>query len=246
MNDGRPDHHTTPANGAGQPGNSGGAADMIAIALNLATLLQQAFAAAQQANAEPAKPDMTQTAAAPTVEPKGKQQVKTEPIDKLSKPTASEKQESSRQAMDKHSSGKGPYCWHCYTKGHSITECTTDMYCPICDCKEHMKTRCPKWRGDKPAALTCDYAVHGLGFFHIPHVTTQQQRDESRSALIQVTDGALSIPNIISELQHLIPTTWNWKVEDIVNNMFRTMFPNKAELQRMVEWGVVQSKFQNA
>jgi hypothetical protein len=35
-------------------------------------------------------------------------------------------------------------------------------------------------------------------------------------------------------------------VEAIGNNMFKTLFPNKAELQRMVEWGVVQSKFQNA
>jgi hypothetical protein len=37
MNDGHPDHHTTPVNGAGQPGNSGGAANTIAIALNLPT-----------------------------------------------------------------------------------------------------------------------------------------------------------------------------------------------------------------
>jgi hypothetical protein len=35
-------------------------------------------------------------------------------------------------------------------------------------------------------------------------------------------------------------------VEAIGNNMFKTLFPNKAELQRMVEWGVAQSKFQNA
>jgi hypothetical protein len=109
-----------------------------------------------------------------------------------------------------------------------------------------MKTRCPKWRGDKPAALTCGYVVDGLVFFHIPHATTQQQRDEFQSALIRVMDGALSIPNVISELQCLILTTWNWKVEDIGNNMFRTMFPNKAELQRMVKWGVIHSKFQNA
>jgi hypothetical protein len=35
-------------------------------------------------------------------------------------------------------------------------------------------------------------------------------------------------------------------VENIGNNTFRTVFPNKTELQRMVEWGVVQSKFNNA
>jgi hypothetical protein len=35
-------------------------------------------------------------------------------------------------------------------------------------------------------------------------------------------------------------------VVSIGGNSFRTMFPNKAELQRMVEWGVVQIKFDNA
>jgi hypothetical protein len=35
-------------------------------------------------------------------------------------------------------------------------------------------------------------------------------------------------------------------VEEIGNNIFRTIFPNKTELQHMVEWGVVQTKFQNA
>jgi hypothetical protein len=51
---------------------------------------------------------------------------------------------------------------------------------------------------------------------------------------------------VISELARLIPTNWSWKVEDIGNNTFRTVFPNKTELQRMVEWGVVHSKFNNA
>jgi hypothetical protein len=34
-------------------------------------------------------------------------------------------------------------------------------------------------------------------------------------------------------------------VEEIRKNLFKTVFSLKAELQRMVEWGVVHSKFQN-
>jgi hypothetical protein len=34
-------------------------------------------------------------------------------------------------------------------------------------------------------------------------------------------------------------------VEEIRKNLFKVVFPLKAELQRMVEWGVVHSKFQN-
>jgi hypothetical protein len=51
---------------------------------------------------------------------------------------------------------------------------------------------------------------------------------------------------VISELERLIPTKWIWKVEEIESNMFQTIFPTIAELQRMVEWGVVQSNFDNA
>jgi hypothetical protein len=35
-------------------------------------------------------------------------------------------------------------------------------------------------------------------------------------------------------------------VEEIGINSLKTVFPSKAELQRIVEWGVVHTKFQNA
>jgi hypothetical protein len=57
---------------------------------------------------------------------------------------------------------------------HGASDCHVIMYCPICDCNEHSKTRCPKWRADKPMALTCGYAVEGLWFFQIPHTTANQ------------------------------------------------------------------------
>jgi hypothetical protein len=46
---------------------------------------------------------------------------------------------------------------------------------------------------------------------------------------------------VISELKRLIPGQWN--VEENGNNTFKTMFPSQSELQRMVEWGVVHTKF---
>jgi hypothetical protein len=76
-----------------------------------------------------------------------------------------------------------------------------------------------------------------VGVFQIPQVTAKQYRSDPRIAIIQVTDGALRIPNMISELERLIPTKWAWKVVSIRDNSFRTVFSNKAELQRMVEWG---------
>jgi hypothetical protein len=35
-------------------------------------------------------------------------------------------------------------------------------------------------------------------------------------------------------------------VEDTGNNTFKTVFPSKAELLRMVEWGVAHTKFEEA
>jgi hypothetical protein len=64
------------ANGANQTERGGAAGETIAISLNLpaqaVTLLQQAFAAAQEATTEPAKPAMTHTNTAETMDPKGK------------------------------------------------------------------------------------------------------------------------------------------------------------------------------
>jgi hypothetical protein len=64
------------ANGANQTERGGAAGETIAISLNLpaqaVTLLQQAFAAAQEATTKPAKPAMTDTNTTETVDPKGK------------------------------------------------------------------------------------------------------------------------------------------------------------------------------
>ncbi|TVU43222.1 hypothetical protein EJB05_09669, partial [Eragrostis curvula] len=155
--------------------------------------------------------------------------------------------QSSEQAASKKGNGKPPYCTRCYTKGHTLQEeCKDEMYCEICDCTSHMTTRCPKYRGDKPSAVPVGYAVEGLGFFLIPNSVTQALRNDSRNALIRITDGVLTVPDVISELERLIPGRWRWHAEDLGQNTFKTLFPSRAELQRMVEWGIVQTKIQNA
>jgi hypothetical protein len=80
-----------------------------------------------------------------------------------------------------------------------------------------------------------------MGFFQILHTTAQQQKNDLRTVMIQVTDGVLSIPNVISGLERLIPTKWSWMVENIGSNTFGTVFPKKIELQRMVECGVAHN-----
>jgi hypothetical protein len=64
--------------------------------------------------------------------------------------------------------------------------------------------------------------------------------------LIKVTDGDFSIPNVITELERLIPGSWNWNVEAWEKLLSRLFFPSKAEMQCMVEWRIVHTKIQNA
>jgi hypothetical protein len=48
---------------------------------------------------------------------------------------------------------------------------------------------------------------------------------------------------VVVELERLIPGDWVWKAEEAGHNSFRIVFSSKNELMRMVEWGVVSSKF---
>jgi hypothetical protein len=178
---------------------------------------------------------------------KGKAEIKPKPVDHVPKAmNGSDILESSKNAAWKESNGKVPYCFRCKTKGHVIAECHTAMYCDICESQDHIRQRHPKFRAVKGSAVPCGYAVEGLGCFHITHEASQKQRNDIRIALIKVTDGDFSIPNVITELERLIPGSWNWNVEAWETLLSRLFFPSKAEMQCMVEWRIVHTKIQNA
>lgn len=143
-------------------------------------------------------------------------------------------------------SGK-PYCYRCYTKGHTMQECLSKFYCEICESEDHIVARCPIFRSSvKPSAQLCGYAGDGLGFFHIPLSAGQKIKHEPRAALIKVSKGQMTVNAVISELERLIPGGWRWVVHDNGNGSFRTIFPSAAELKRMVEWGKVHTKVGDA
>jgi hypothetical protein len=70
---------------------------------------------------------------------KGKAAVVIEAMENLSKPSATDGAESSRQgATLNDGSGKAPYCFRCKTKGHTIEECHVNMFCDICETSDHI------------------------------------------------------------------------------------------------------------
>jgi hypothetical protein len=179
---------------------------------------------------------------------KGKEVAMIGSIDNLSKlmPTTDGAESSRQAATRREGSGKSPYCFRCMTKGHAIEDYHANMFCDICESQDHLRVWCPKFRAIKDVAVPCGFAVEGLGFFHIPHESSAKQLTKARSTLISVTDGVLTVENVITELQRLILGGWVWNVEAVGNISFCMVFPSCPKLLRMVEWGVFHSKFQNA
>jgi hypothetical protein len=125
-------------------------------------LLQRAF----EAMKEPVDRDK-QLAVEPRKN-KGKEMLDSDPSEQSFKPAAAlEGPESSKQAEVRGNSGKIPYCYQCKTKGHAVEVYHALMYCDICASHDHVHPRCPKFRATKLAAVSCRYAVEGLGFFHV-------------------------------------------------------------------------------
>jgi hypothetical protein len=121
--------------------------------------------------------------------------------------------------------------------------CSAKLYCDICQSEAHNTDRCLQFPGAKPSALTCGYVVDGLGFYYIPSVPRQKVKGEPLAAVVKVTGGLLTETLVISELQRLVSSEWNWEVVKMGFNCFSTTFTSRAELDHMVEWGVVQTKY---
>jgi hypothetical protein len=63
-----------------------------------------------------------------------------------------------------------PYCYRCLTRGHAKEECNVQLFHDICESSAHVKGRCPLLKKAKNMyAMTCGYAIDGLGFYYIPH-----------------------------------------------------------------------------
>jgi hypothetical protein len=66
--------------------------------------------------------------------------------------------------------------------------CSAKLFYDICRCEAHNTNKCLQFRGDKPSALTCGYAIDGLGFYYIPFVHKQKLNGERLSALVKVAE----------------------------------------------------------
>jgi hypothetical protein len=131
----------------------------------------------------------------------------------------------------------GVRCSRCTKKGHSVANCLTEIYCVICDKHDHVNYKCPLLKMPRPVAHAVGYAVHGLGFYHIPRAPLAKMRKESRTAVVSVQGGSLSMEEVQGQLGRLFPGKWVWELKPHDDGSFLVKFPSRVELQRAVPFG---------
>jgi hypothetical protein len=118
-----------------------------------------------------------------------------------------------------------------------VTKCVAELFCVICSAQDHVSHRCLLLKQSRPMAHAAGYAVHGLGFCHIPHPPLPRSKKEPKSAVISVAGGVLTMEQVVSQLQRIFLGKWTWELMEQEDNIFITKFPSKHELQRAIAFG---------
>ncbi|CAL5059495.1 unnamed protein product [Urochloa decumbens] len=146
----------------------------------------------------------------------------------------------------KKKKGKGKpedaWCFRCCSKGHVSAECSTPLFCDICESEEHVAAKCPLKKKPRPVAVAVGYAVDDLGFYHIPHGPIHVSKTDSNTVLIKVEGGSLKEEELISHLRRLFSAKFEWDVQLHAPNMWVTPFPSKTELTRAINFGSADLK----
>jgi hypothetical protein len=88
----------------------------------------------------------------------------------------------------------GVKCSRCTKRGNFAAVCKAEIYWVICDKQnEHGNHKCPILKMPRPVAHAVGYAVHGLGFYHIPRPPFPRTKKDSRMALISIEGGSSSV-----------------------------------------------------
>ena len=111
--------------------------------------------------------------------------------------------------------------------------------CDICESKEHASEVCPLLTAPKPQVIVHGLINEGLMFYEQPTSDSYKPKiDNVRLARLTVTCGELSIPQIVTQLQRLVPwDQFHWDVQQVGHNVFKVPFPSKSELERLAVFG---------
>jgi hypothetical protein len=68
----------------------------------------------------------------------------------------------------------------------------------------------------------------------------------AKTAMVRVVEKELTAMQVNDEIERFVPAKMAWVVEEIEQNKFKTIFPSKGEMPRMIEWGMVHTKDRKA
>jgi hypothetical protein len=117
-------------------------------------------------------------------------------------------------------------------------DCTA-ILCDYCELASHKSEDCPLLSATKSQIITHGYSDEKLFFFECLATKSYRPKLEStRNGTITISDGELSIPQVVSQLRRLVPSEdFQWEVSQIDHNVFKTTFPSKMEVERMKIYG---------
>jgi hypothetical protein len=67
-------------------------------------------------------------------------------------------------------------------------------------------------------------------FVIVPHSVVPRNKEVSKSVVIKVIKGNLSVAQIQAEMERLVLGEGKWVVEELSPNTFKTAFPSRREL----------------
>ena len=102
-----------------------------------------------------------------------------------------------------------------------------------------MLFRSPLLSAPKPQIEVYGFAHPDLTFFGTPITESYRPKTvNTRLAMLTVTGGEMTIPQITRQLIRLVPVDqYQWDIQQVGHNVYKVMFPSKAELDRLQTFG---------
>jgi hypothetical protein len=126
-------------------------------------------------------------------------------------------------------------CFRCGKNGHMADACEA-VLCVYCERATHVAKDCHLLKMPKPTAALYGLCRNELMIYEV--LVSDElifKHDSGKLGRIRVHGGILSTEQIIEELGWIVPGEHQWCLEKISNNEFKTVFPSKADLSRLVK-----------
>ena len=129
-------------------------------------------------------------------------------------------------------------CFRCGVAGLLSADCSIEI-CDICEGPTQGDSECPLLSAPKPKLRLFGYAHEELILFQLACTESYKPRLMNLcEASLAVTRGEMLIPQVVRQLQRLVPTeNLHWEVSQMGHNIFKVQFPSRAELDRLKIFG---------